>query len=98
MMAGKPIVSTAVGGIPDTISHGVDGLLVKPGDEEGFSRTVLDLAGNAAEMDRLGRNARKKAIARYSPGTVLRQLEEIYEEILSGKGGHLLEPYGEGRR
>jgi glycosyltransferase involved in cell wall biosynthesis len=98
MMAGKPIISTAVGGIPDAISHGVDGLLVKPGDEEGFGRTILDLAGNAAEMDRLGRNARKKAIARYSPGTVLRQLEEIYEEMLSGKGGHLLEPDGEGRR
>jgi glycosyltransferase involved in cell wall biosynthesis len=92
MMAGKPIVSTSVGGIPETISHGVDGRLVRFGDEEELSQTILDLIGDTEEMERLGKNARKRAIDRYSPGIVLKQLEAIYEEILSKKGMHLAEP------
>jgi glycosyltransferase involved in cell wall biosynthesis len=91
MMAGKPIVSTAVGGIPDTISHDGEGILVRSGDREELVKALLGLMDNRETMDRLGRNARMRAVETYSPGPILKQLEEIYQEILKSKGLDLLE-------
>lgn len=86
MMAGKPVISTAVGGIPDTLTQACDGILVEPGDREALARAIIDLLNNRPRMEVLGRNARKKAIERYSPERVLAELEAIYAELLGRKG------------
>jgi glycosyltransferase involved in cell wall biosynthesis len=86
MMAGKPVVSTRVGGIPEVIEHGVDGLLVEPGDVEGTVaalKTLLDDPGRRAAM---GERGRRKAIDRYAPSRVLGIIESRYAEILERKG------------
>jgi glycosyltransferase involved in cell wall biosynthesis len=86
MMAGKPVVSTAVGGIPDTLTQACDGVLVEPGDRGALTRAIVDLIDNRSRMDILGRNARKRAIERYAPDRILAELETIYEELLGRKG------------
>jgi glycosyltransferase involved in cell wall biosynthesis len=86
MMAGKPVVSTAVGGIPDTLTQACDGILVEPGNRDALAQAITDLIDNRPRMEVLGQNARKKAIKRYSPGKVLAELEAIYAEILGRKG------------
>lgn len=96
MMAGKPVVSTAVGGIPDTLTHACDGVLVEPGDAEALSQAITDLIDNRPRMEVLGRNARKKAIERYSPDKVLAELEAIYIELLGRKGLDFGAPDGSG--
>lgn len=82
MMSGKPVVATAVGGIPDTISHEAEGVLVPPGDTGAIAEAVLSLAGDAARRERLAAGARKTAAERYSPGKILEDLERIYSEHL----------------
>jgi glycosyltransferase involved in cell wall biosynthesis len=84
MMAAKPIVATSVGGIPDTISHGEEGLLVQPGDKAGILEAVLSLAENGDRRQKLGARARQTAIERYSPARVLEELEQIYTGFLAG--------------
>lgn len=86
MMAAKPIISTDVGGIPDTLSHGESGILVEAGSRDALVREVVSLAGDADRMRDLGAKARKSAIERYAPVKVLGELEEIYTEMLSRKG------------
>jgi glycosyltransferase involved in cell wall biosynthesis len=57
MASGRAVVSTAISGIPELIEHGVNGLLVPPGDIELFAeaiRTLLRDRERAAEMGRLG--------------------------------------------
>jgi glycosyltransferase involved in cell wall biosynthesis len=40
----KPVIATRVGGIPEIIRDGVDGILIEPGDSEGFAAAVEKLA------------------------------------------------------
>jgi len=85
MLAARPIVATSVGGIPDTLTDGVDGILVPPGDIEAIARAVVDLAADGDLRVALGSAARRKAIERYSPANILSQLEAIYTDFLSKK-------------
>jgi glycosyltransferase involved in cell wall biosynthesis len=40
----KPVIATRVGGIPEVIRDGIDGILIEPGDSKGFARAVAKLA------------------------------------------------------
>jgi len=78
MAAGCPVVASRVGGIPDLVQDGVNGLLVPPRDPEALAhalRTVLDDADLAA---RLGREARATVAERYTLERALERLEQVY--------------------
>lgn len=60
MAAGKPAVAARVGGVPELVSHGQDGLLVEPGDVEGLADAMTALASNAELRENLGRRARQR--------------------------------------
>jgi glycosyltransferase involved in cell wall biosynthesis len=86
MMSSRPIVSTAVGGIPDTLTGGLDGVLVEPGSKDALAAAITALVDDPERRRRLGENARKTAIARFSPRKILAELEAIYTEALARKG------------
>jgi glycosyltransferase involved in cell wall biosynthesis len=65
MHHGLPVVATAVGGIPDLIDPGVDGLLF-PLDDVAACRAAVESLRDPAERERLGAAARVRAVARYS--------------------------------
>ena len=48
MAARLPVVATAVGGVPELVEHGANGLLVPPGDKASLTQALAELAGNAA--------------------------------------------------
>jgi len=52
--AGRPVVAFDIGGLPDVVSDGVNGYLIKPGDEEGFAKALLDLFGNPQRRAEFG--------------------------------------------
>lgn len=59
MSCGKPVVATEVGGIPEVISNGKDGLLFAKGDSAALSAKILRLLDDGALAGRIGKNARK---------------------------------------
>ncbi|MCU1289128.1 MAG: glycosyl transferase group 1 [Acidobacteria bacterium] len=61
MAAGLPVISTKVGGIPELIEHGKDGLLYAAGDVNALADNISLLLGDETARINLGRNARKKA-------------------------------------
>lgn len=80
MAAGKPVVATAVGGVPDAIQHGVTGMLVPP-RAVGELADALDLLIQDEEMRRrLGAAGRAKAHALYRREEVLAKLASLYLE------------------
>ncbi len=85
MMAAKPIVATAVGGIPDTLRPDQDGILVPPHDVASLADAVIRLSDDPPLRQKLGASARAKAVERYSPPSILKELETIYEELLGSK-------------
>jgi len=67
LAAGLPIVATRHAGIPDTVSDGINSLLVEPGDPRGLASALLTLRKDARLRRQLGRNARKRYEMRYQP-------------------------------
>ncbi len=61
MAAGLPCVTTNICGMRDVITHGVNGLLVPPGDAAALARSLSDLIGSAPTRVRLGSAARDAA-------------------------------------
>ncbi len=85
---GCATAATAVGGIPDILEDGRNGLLFEPEDAETLAGHMERLLEDPGLRGRLGRALREKVAGEYTlEGTVRRQTE-IYEEILSraGKG------------
>ncbi len=81
-----PTVSSAVGGVPDLIEDGVNGLLFPPGDAEALARHLAALGEDAAARRRLGEALYARAKARFSAdATCTRQLE-IYSAVLRRDG------------
>jgi glycosyltransferase involved in cell wall biosynthesis len=62
MASGLPAVSTAVGGIPELVSSGANGLLAAPRDVDAMAAHLADLLDHPAERDRLGAAARATVV------------------------------------
>jgi glycosyltransferase involved in cell wall biosynthesis len=86
MARAKPVVASAVGGIPEVITDGVDGLLVPPGDSAALAEALARLAADPALRRRLGDAGRRTVAERYSIGAMVRRIEEIYDEELYRSG------------
>ncbi len=87
MEAGKPVVATSVGGVPDLVEEGVTGFLVEPQDPDGLAAAVAKLIEQperAAEMGAAGRARRR---AEFSLEGTTRRIESLYEELYALKAG-----------
>lgn len=83
---GKPVIGAKIGGIPEEIDDGINGLLFNPGDIEGLSAKINFLLRNRKACRSYGMNARKKAEAEFHPQTYYTKIYRIYQELLSKKG------------
>jgi glycosyltransferase involved in cell wall biosynthesis len=81
--AGLPVVAAAVGGVPELIESGVDGLLVERGDHRHLARILCWLARRPEAARRLGRAARKRARREWSLAGYLDYLEATYRDLLN---------------
>jgi len=82
MAASKPIVATAVGGVPEAIADGLSGRLVKPGDADGLAQVLLGLISNRADALRLGHAARRAMEERFHARTVVARYGQLYQKLL----------------
>lgn len=83
MAAGRPVVATHVGGIPDAVDDGRTGLLVTPGDSEALARALDALLTDEPRRTALGDAGRERAREMYGERSVLRTLEDAYQELAS---------------
>ena len=84
MAAGKPIVATAVGGIPAIIEDGVHGLLVPPRAPDALAAAIRRLLGEPGLRERLGAQARRRQQAEFRLERTISILEELYETLYWG--------------
>ena len=81
---GVPIVATRIGGIPEIVSDGVDGILIPPADSDAIANNVANLLNNAEKLKSLASAGREKVIERFEFEDMTRRYEAVYES-LSGK-------------
>ena len=82
MAHGRPVVATAVGGLPDAVQERVTGLLVPPRDAVALRGAIERLLGDADLRARLGDGARRKAEASFSWGGATDETLAAYRDAL----------------
>ncbi len=82
MSCGLPIIATNVGGIPEQVQDGENGFLVPVKHPEEIAEAALKLSADENLLARMGENARKTVMKRYTKDIVLKQYVDVYEGIL----------------
>jgi glycosyltransferase involved in cell wall biosynthesis len=86
MEAELPVVATRVGGIPDMISDGVEGVLVPPGDPEAIATAVAGLLRDPDEAAEMGRRGQRRRREEFDLDVTARQIGNLYEELYAASG------------
>ncbi len=73
-----PVIATRVGGIPDVIENGRNGILIQPGDDTQIRDRVIELFENKALCNTLGKNA-KQSLERFDITHTTDQYYQVYK-------------------
>jgi glycosyltransferase involved in cell wall biosynthesis len=83
---GLPVVATAVGGVPEVVEHGREGLLVPPGRPRELAAALVTLLTDAGRRQRMADAAARRG-AELSIDTAVRRTEAVYHELTAGVPG-----------
>ena len=75
-----PVIASDIGGLPELVQSGADGVLVPPGDPGRLADAIRDLAADPDQAAELGRRARDLVESRFSLGRMTNALEREYLE------------------
>lgn len=81
MFFGKPVIASNIGGIPQLIKHGQNGLLAKSDDALDFARNIIFVLRDEEFARRLGESAQKDILEICNEDNILKELLNIYESI-----------------
>jgi L-malate glycosyltransferase len=82
MACGVIPVATNAGGVPELITHGVDGFTEAIGDIDAQSRRVVSLLNDETLFQRMSSAARQAAVDRFATSMIIPQYEGYYREVL----------------
>jgi len=82
---GTPVVGSRVGGIPEIVADGVDGILVPPADSAALAEALGGVLNDGALRRRLSGAGRERVRRDFSFETMVRRYEDVYER-LNGRG------------
>jgi glycosyltransferase involved in cell wall biosynthesis len=86
MAAGRAVVATAVGGVPEAIADGESGVVRAVGDVAGLAAAAAGLLADPARRAALGAAARRRVAERFGIRRMAGELEAIYREATTGEG------------
>jgi glycosyltransferase involved in cell wall biosynthesis len=92
LAAGRPVVATRVGGVPDVVRDGEDGVLAEPGAIDELADGLARLARDPALREQMGAAGRQRALKRYSVQRLVEQMDLLYRSLL--EASHSRRPAG----
>jgi glycosyltransferase involved in cell wall biosynthesis len=81
MAAGKPVVATRIGGIPEYVTDGVTGLLVPPGDVDSLVEATVGLLADRTRLAEFGRRGRERVAELFDADRTNAALESLFREV-----------------
>lgn len=81
MAAGLPVIGTNLGGIPEVVHDGVNGLLVSPGDVTGMADAITKLAHSPEMRRRMGDEGQRMYKEKFTTARMVRQIARLYENL-----------------
>lgn len=85
MALGKPIVATAVGGVPEVVIDGSNGRLLRARDPQLLAQAVLDAVADQETLKELGRNSRLRYERHFTARAMVSAYERLYDEHVNRK-------------
>ena len=85
MAAGKPVIATRVGGVPEMMNDGESGFVVESEDETALAERMLTLLNDQDLCLRMGARGHELALRRFNPDAVARQTVEAYRIALNSQ-------------
>lgn len=82
MASGVPVIGSNIGGIPDIITDGVNGLLVPPGDPETLAFAMMTILDNPDLAEKFAQEGLRTVKDRFSWDKISDQFIEVYQEVL----------------
>lgn len=86
MAMGKPVIGTAVGGIPEVIEDGVNGYLIPPRDADSCAERIVELVRQPVRRAEMGKAGRARVEKEFSFDRMLDQVEAVYRAALERRG------------
>jgi glycosyltransferase involved in cell wall biosynthesis len=83
LAAGRPVVATRVGGVPDVVRDGEDGFLVEAGATDDLADRLTQLARDPDLRERMGKQGRERVVPRYAVDRLVGDVDRLYRELLS---------------
>ena len=84
MACGVPIVASQIGGVPDVVKDGENGLLVPPRDSKILADAIIYLLENKDIREKMGNNGRRK-VEGYSWERIAEETEKVYEMVMNNE-------------
>ena len=82
MASALPVIASAVGGLKDLITDGVDGYLIKPDEPQLLGRVINEVLRFPQGAMRIGQQARQKIITGYTADKMVAQTLDVYHEVV----------------
>ncbi len=86
LASARPVVATAVGGVPEVVLHGETGLTVPVSDVAALGGAVLTLLRDRPLADRLGQAGRRHVYPRYDSSRLVEDVRQLYLHELAAQG------------
>ena len=83
MLHSRPVITTDIGAMQSIIDHGVNGLLVPPGDSKALADAIASLYTDIESCKAYGAHGQAKASSSYSRDTIYNDLMDIYSRAIS---------------
>jgi glycosyltransferase involved in cell wall biosynthesis len=81
----KPVVATTVGGLQETVEHGVTGYLVPPNDPQALASAITDLLLHANKRQEMAEEIRRKEQDELAWPRLVDMTLDVYQAVLEGK-------------
>ena len=82
MERARPVIASAVGGLPEIVADGETGLVVEPGDAVALAGAIVELAGDLERAAAMGRAGRERARTEFPPERSAERIEALYRAAL----------------
>jgi glycosyltransferase involved in cell wall biosynthesis len=87
VLAGKPVVATAVNGVPDLVVDGRNGYLTRPGQPDALAARILDVLALPDRGAAMGAAGSTRLAGRFEVEEMLAGIDALYQELLQDRPG-----------
>lgn len=82
MAAGRPCIASKVGGVPEVVEDGINGILVKPRNPEAIMQAIIKLYEDPELYVKMGEQSLRIVKEKFDSTKLIKQVEEVYAELL----------------